>query len=110
MERARSVNATYSKRPTLSDLLQDVEEDAALIQAWQESNPYAPDVLIDKPGSIKREQGGFIYWNRKTGKLEIERLPAGDRDGLRGRALPNLTERELVAGFRTHPNSRTEGY
>lgn len=100
----------YTTRPTLDDLLQDIGVDAALKRAWQESSPHAPDVPRGKPGSIKQEQGGFIYWNRTTGQLEIERLPAGDRDGLRGRPLPNSTERELVAGFHTHPNSSTEGY
>ena len=56
----------YSHKPTLNDLLNDSDVDAALQQAWQDSNPDAPEVPRGQSGSIKREQGGFIYWNRQV--------------------------------------------
>lgn len=93
----------YAHPPTLDDLLRDAEVDAALKQAWHESNPHASGVTRGLPGSLKQEQGGFIYWNRTTGELEIERLPPGSRDGLQGTPAANTAERELVGSFHTHP-------
>jgi hypothetical protein len=100
----------YTSRPTLDDLLRDVDVDIALKQAWQASNPNAPHVSRGQPGSLKQEQGGFIYWNKSTGALEIERLPAGSRDGLSGMPSSDTPQRELVGSFHTHPNTEAEGY
>jgi hypothetical protein len=91
-------------------LLQDANVDSALRQAWIESHPDAPEVPRGQSGSLKQEQGGFIYWNKTTGMLEIERLPAGGRDRLPGKPSANTAQRELVASFHTHPNTAAEGY
>lgn len=102
-------SAVYRTRPTLKNLLGDPLVNAELWQAWYESNPHALEVPRGQGGSLKREQGGFIYWNHLTGRLEIDRLPPGSRDGLAG--LPaGAPGRELVGGFHTHPNTTAEGY
>ena len=100
----------HASKPTLNELLQDAVVDAALRQAWQDSNPYAPDVPRGQPGSLKQEQGGFIYWNVQTGDLEIERLPPGSREGLTGIPLSSTALRILAGSFHTHPNTLAEGY
>jgi hypothetical protein len=101
---------TYTTRPNLTELLRDVLVRVELRRAWYESNPHAADVPRGQPGSRKKEQGGFIYWNRETGRLEVERLPPGDRDGLPGLPPSIGPGRELVGSFHTHPNTAAEGY
>lgn len=103
----------YSARPSLDDLLADPVVDAALRQAWTDSLPFAPEVPFDQPGSMKREQGGRIVWNRKPGTVEVIRVLPGARDGLptiQGTRPTNDSEREVVAWFHTHPNTLQEGY
>lgn len=100
----------YPSKPTLDDLLKDPLVDAELKKAWQESNPNAPDVPKDQPGSTKKEQGGGIYWNKKTGELKIQRTPAGTRDGTSGAPASIGSDWEKVGEFHTHPNKASEGY
>lgn len=99
----------YKAKPTLDELVSDPLVDAEIKKAWKESNPDAPDVKSGKPGSTKKEQGGGIYWNRKTGALKVERVAAGTRDGNEG-APPGSGDWEKVAEFHTHPNKASEGY
>ena len=99
---------TYKSKPTLDDLLKDPFVDGELKKAWKESNPNAPEAKKGDP-TTKREQGGGIYWNKKTGELKVERVPAGTRDGNSG--APAATgDWEKVAEFHTHPNTKGEGY
>lgn len=101
----------YKTKPNLSDLLSDPKVDAELREAWYESNPHAAEVPSGQAGSKKKEQGGFIYWNKKSGHLEVERFPAGKRDGIT--SIPpvrNTADRELVGAFHSHPNKSSEGY
>ena len=99
----------YKTKPTLDELLADPEVDAELKKAWKESNPDAPDVPQGTPGSLKQEQGGGIYWNKKTGELEIQRTPPGNRDGTSGAPASIGPDYEKVAEFHTHPNKASEG-
>jgi hypothetical protein len=100
----------YQAKPDLNQLLQDPLVNAELRQAWYESRPHAPEVGRGNPGSRKHEQGGFIYWNRRTNRLEIQRVSAGRRDGLADLPPVPPPGREMVGSFHTHPNTLAEGY
>jgi RHS repeat-associated protein len=97
--------------PTFQQLLNNPQVNEALRRAWEDSNPNAPPVLAGRPGSLKREQGGWILWNGVTRQIVIVRVPAGRRDG-----LPEIGSSPAGAGeitlawFHTHPNTRAEGY
>jgi hypothetical protein len=100
-------------KPSLTDILSDQRVENELKKAWNDSNPGAPEVPFGSPGSLKKEQGGWIVWNRKTGQLAVTRVPAGDRDGLSpivGTRPVDTADQEVVAWFHTHPNTLAEGY
>jgi len=81
----------------------------ALVTAWTDSNPNAPDVPRGMPGSLKREQGGWILQDPATSELTVQRVGAGTRDSLpsiAGTRPPN----NVIAWFHTHPNKASEGY
>lgn len=99
------------KKPSVSEIAANGTVQAALEKAWTESNPDAPNVMRGTAGSTKREQGGWILWNPKDGTYSIQRVPAGDRDGISPGAKPADTDTAVVvAAFHTHPNKREEGY
>jgi hypothetical protein len=101
----------YTTRPTLEQMANDPNVEAALRQAWADSKPNAPEVPIGQSGSLKQEQGGWIFWNKGTGELEVERVLGGSRDGLvMGARPPDMADREVVGWFHTHPNTVREGY
>jgi hypothetical protein len=100
----------YKAKPTLDELLKDPLVDAELKKAWKQSNPNAPEVKKGNPGSKKKEQGGGIYWNKKSGDLKVVRTPAGTRDGTAGAPASVGDDWEKVAEFHTHPNTASEGY
>ena len=104
---------SYATKPTLAQVISDPHVDAELKRAWNDSNPNVPDVKRGKPGSTKKEQGGWVVWNKKTGKLEVIRVGAGTRDGLGtivGTRPADTKDREVVAWFHTHPNKASEDY
>jgi RHS repeat-associated protein len=80
---------------------------AALDKAWKESNPNAPNVPADKPGSRKTEQGGWAVKDSKG--YIIIRVPAGTRDSL-PRIVDPRPKGDVVFWFHTHPNTEAEGY
>ena len=103
----------YKSRPTVPDLTSDPLVDAELKRAWAESNPGAPEVPSGQAGSIKQEQGGWIVWNKNTGKVQVVRVLPGTRDGLGTIAGTRPSETggdEVVGWFHTHPNTAKEGY
>ena len=103
----------YEAKPTPAQMLNDPLIDAALRRAWYESCPHAPEVPRGEPGSRKLEQGGWIVWNKRTGRLRVLRVLPGIRDGLAtilGTRPPDIDHEEVVAWFHTHPNTMTEGY
>ena len=101
------------QKPTLAQVMADPYVDSELKRAWSDSKPDAPNVRRGQPGSTKQEQGGWIIWNKSTGKLEIVRVGAGTRDGLGtivGTRPADNKDQEVVAWFHTHPNKASEGY
>ena len=104
---------TYTHKPTLAQLLADPFVYAALRLAWYQSRPHAAEVAWGQQGSRKQEQGGWIVWNRLTGRLRVVRVPGGSRDRLdhlREARPPGSPDQEVVAWFHTHPNTLREGY
>lgn len=82
-------------------------------KAWKNSKPNAPDVPFGSSGSPKSEQGGWIIWNKKTERVEIESVPGGTRNGLAtisGTRPEDTSDRQVVGWFHTHPNKNSEGY
>jgi hypothetical protein len=104
---------TYKTKPTLPEVLSDPYMDKELKKAWNDSNPNALEVPQGQPGSTKHEQGGWIVWKKRTGRLEVIRVPEGDRDGLGpivGTRPADNADQEVIAWFHTHPNTTAEGY
>jgi hypothetical protein len=103
----------YKTSPTLNDLVTDPLVDYNLKKAFTDSNPNAPNVPAGTAGSLKKEQGGWIVWDKKTGSLEVTRVPAGTRDGLGpivGTRPADTADKQTVGWFHTHPNKSAEGY
>jgi hypothetical protein len=100
-------------RPPLATIMADGTVSAALVQAWNDSNPNAPEVPSGTPGSTKVEQGGWIIWNPTANTFTVQRVPHGTRDGLApivGTKPADTASAIVVAWFHTHPNTRAEGY
>jgi RHS repeat-associated protein len=90
----------------LPDAARDPAVRTAMNQAWEDSNPYAPNVPYGQPGSQKMEQGG---WVRTTDHgREVTRVPHGTRDHLPTIYGTRPSGAELW--FHTHPNNLGEGY
>ena len=81
---------------------------------WQESNPFAPPVRRGLPGSLKREQGGWVIRPYGTGRPELHRTSPGTRDRMGYDVVIRPNEFEcgcvIVGFYHTHPNTREEGY
>lgn len=99
--------------PDVNTVMADPNVQAAIEQAWNDSNPNAPDVPPNPPPSIKQEQGGWIIYNCYNETYQIIRVAAGTRSSLPTivGTRPNVSHPEyLVAWFHTHPNTVAEGY
>jgi type VI secretion system secreted protein VgrG len=110
---APPLSRIYKSRPTAADLVTDPRVDHDLKKAWAESRPSAPEVPRGTPGSLKQEQGGWIVWSEKTGKVSTIRVPGGTRDGLgtiAGTRPVESPDQRVVGWFHTHPNVAAEGY
>ena len=85
---------------------------SAMKQAWIDSNPDAPSVPADQPGSLKHEQGGWVIKWTWDGYDAI-RVAPGTRDSLGtiNGTRPNcIFTCSVVGWFHTHPNWNSEGY
>src|SRR5262249_17123918 len=107
------LSRVYTSAPTAAQLASDPLVSHDLKQAFQDSRPNAPDVQRGTPGSVKQEQGGWIVWDKNTGKVSTVRVPAGTRDGLAtiaGTRPADTKDQQVVGWFHTHPNKASEGY
>lgn len=110
IDQASGSGTTSSAVP---DFATDPDVVSELNRAWTESNPHAPDVPRGSPGSLKREQGGWVRINRITGNRHVIRVPAGTRDSLAtiSGTKPGWSLFYRNEGwFHTHPNTAAEGY
>jgi hypothetical protein len=85
----------------VSDLLADPDLIHAFRAAYDESG-FGTDVPT--------EQGGFILMSPHTAKLEIVRLPPGERDSLTYPVCPDgrYEGKQIIGTFHTHPNTGAE--
>ena len=90
------------RAPTTSELLNNIQVQQALEQAWQDSLPGDP--------ANRHEEGGWVYMDTATRAITTRRAPAG------ARAVFDLTAPVIVPGsvvvatFHTHPNPAAEGW
>jgi hypothetical protein len=79
--------------PTVSELLNNKTVRTALYQALAETT-YKTGV----------EEGGWVYWNSRTGDVTTRKAPSGMRTGLPGlNSPPKINGYLIVADFHTHP-------
>ncbi|WP_313217074.1 RHS repeat-associated core domain-containing protein [Stenotrophomonas sp.] len=83
-------------------------------RAWEDSRPNAPEVRSGRPGSTKRENGGWVVLTIGERQPWLYRLPAGSRDRMSQESTikpdPFLCGCTVLGFFHTHPNTRAEGY
>ncbi len=96
--------------PTVDEALVNPTVASALQEAWEDSNPNAPEVPIGQPGSTKQEQGGWVLFNPYTDEYTIIRMPGGGRDNINLGWPPVVGDNIVIFHFHTHPNTAGEGY
>jgi hypothetical protein len=99
---------------TLDEILADPFVDAELKRAFRGiESQCAQCGRTVSLASLKKEQGGWVVWNKDTGELEVVRVPPGTRDGLGtivGTRPPTNDHQQTVGWFHTHPNKAEEGF
>lgn len=93
---------TPTQPPTAAELLATSEVQAALDQAWADSQ--ADDA------AARHEEGGWIYLDLTTGQLATQRAKRGARAGINLSAPPVVAGAVVVGKFHTHPNPKAEGW
>jgi len=91
-----------SQAPTAAELLANPVVQAAIDQAWSDSQ-------ADDAGA-RHEEGGWIYLDRTTGQLTIRRAPVKGQAGIDLTAPPYVAGAVVVGKFHTHPNPKAEGW
>jgi hypothetical protein len=102
----------FDAPPDIYRIIKKVNVQLCLYTAWIDSNPNAPNVPAGQPGSLKKEQGGWIIWDQdlKTIRVVAVNVGTGSRDSLSSKK-PKLRWTEVIcAKYHTHPNKREEGY
>jgi hypothetical protein len=92
-----------TKPPTAAELLADPGVQAALDQAWVDSQP-------GEPAGVRHEEGGWIYMDLTTGVLAAERAPRGAGDSIDLHIPTTIPGSVVVGKFHTHPNPTVEGW
>lgn len=88
--------------PTVDELVKNPAVKQALEEAWKESLPSDPEK--------RHEEGGWVYMDVKTGKLDIRRANAGQQATLDLNTPMTVAGSVVVATFHTHPNPSAEGW
>ena len=91
-----------TRAPTASELLNDPAVQAALDQAWIDSQPGDP--------VQRHEEGGWIYLNLTTGQMTMQRAAQGLTDEIDLSNPPVVMGAVVVGIFHTHPNPIAEGW
>src|SRR5262245_37996645 len=91
------------RAPTASELLADPVVQAAIAQAWIDSQPSAP------PG-VRHEEGGWIYLDLTTSQVSVHRATPGIQDEIDLNRPPHVLGAIVVGKFHTHPNPASEGW
>jgi hypothetical protein len=91
-----------TQAPAAAKLLADPVVQAALDQAWIDSQ-------ADDPAA-RHEEGGWIYLDPQTGKIMTQRAPQGTGHQI-DLKHPRLIPGSVIVGkFHTHPNTSAEGW
>jgi uncharacterized Zn-binding protein involved in type VI secretion len=88
--------------PTASELQNNPTVQAAMAQAWQDSQPNDP--------LNRHEEGGWVYMNPTTGAISVVRQTAGQTAGIDLSQPPDVPGAVVVAKFHTHPNPTADGW
>ena len=88
--------------PTATDLVNDAVVQQALDEAWADS-------LASDPAQ-RHEEGGWIYVDAASGRIEVRRAPRGVQAMIDLNHPPILFGCILVGKFHTHPNPTAEGW
>lgn len=111
-----SASPSYGRSPQSTDpaWTRDPGLKRQMERAWQDSNPDAPTVLWGQPGSLKREQGGWIVAPNLVGAPQLIRAQPGTRDQMGQDVLFKPSEFQcgcrVIGFFHTHPNTQEERY
>ena len=88
--------------PSAEELQAHPAVQAAFAAAWADS--FVDDKVL------RHEEGGYIYFNPKTGEVAIRRARSGTRKALNLHVPPMILDSFLVATYHTHPNPVAEGW
>jgi hypothetical protein len=88
--------------PTASELQAHPVVQAAMAQAWVDSQP------ADR--KKRHEEGGWIFLNMVTGELFTVRAPRGVQTAVDLAHPPTFPDSLVVGTFHTHPNPTADGW
>ena len=90
------------RAPSVSELVDDPVVVEALEKAWNESLP--------GDSARRHEEGGWIYMDITSGRIEVRSAAAGTQATLDLSAPHEIPSAVVVATFHTHPNPSAEGW
>jgi hypothetical protein len=91
-----------TQAPTATELLANPVVQAALDQAWIDSQ-------ADNPAT-RHEEGGWIYLDLTTSQITTVRATRGILDGINLNNPPIVSDSIVVGKLHTHPNPELEGW
>jgi hypothetical protein len=90
------------KAPTAKVLLTNEGVRQTLEEAWSNS--------LSTESDLRHEEGGWIYFNSRTGDILTRRARPGLEASLDLGSPPIVADHFVVATFHTHPNPSAEGW
>jgi len=88
--------------PDVGQLAGNAAVQDAIARAWAAS--FLPNGAVI-------EQGGWVYWNPKSGDIQTRLATGGDQSSLEALGNPELIPGWIVVGtFHTHPNPLSAGF
>jgi Prokaryotic homologs of the JAB domain len=91
-----------TRPPTATELINNSVVQAAMDQAWADSQPNDP--------ANRHEEGGWIYMDTATGQISTARAAAGSKRQISLAGPPTVAGSILVGTFHTHPNPTAEDW
>ena len=91
-----------TRPPTATELINNSVVQAAMDQAWTDSQPNDP--------ASRHEEGGWIYMDTTTGQISTARAAAGSMSRLSLAGPPVVPGAVVVGTFHTHPNPSAGGW
>jgi uncharacterized Zn-binding protein involved in type VI secretion len=88
--------------PSAPELQNNPVVQTAMGQAWQDSQAGDP--------VARHEEGGWIYMDPNTGRINVVRAPVGAQASVNLDNPPTVPGSVVVGVFHTHPNPTSEGW